>query len=221
LLGEVLPTLLDGCAPLLAEGVLRRISLDAYEREVERYGGDVGVRLAERVFYADSDAVLGVLRGVIGDDRSADMRWRLALIGIDRLLTDLGLNLADKHATVKVARDRLRRSLQVDAALTRRLAERFRSERSSLQELLDPSAEESVQGLDYYEIRTTQLRPIAEQICVGARAGRITQSLTALGDSFMHMHINRMLAGVTEAQELVLYDFLYRLYDSQAARRGA
>lgn len=216
LLGEVLPALLDGCAPLLAEGLLRRISLDAYEREVERYGGDVGVRLAERVFCADSDAALGVLRSVIGDDHGADMRWRLALIGIDRLLTDLGLNLTDKQTTVKTARERFRSSLRVDAALMRRLADRFRSERSSLQALFDPTAE-SAPGLDYYEARSVKLRPIAEQFCAGARAGRITQSLTALGDCFMHMHVNRMLAGVTEAQELVLYDFLCRLYDSQAA----
>lgn len=220
LLDEVLPALLDGCAPLLREGLLRRITLDAYEREVERYGGDLGVRLAERVFCADSDAALGVLRGVIGDDHGADMRWRLALVGIHRLLTDLGLSLTDKQATVKAARDRFRRSLQVDAALTRRLADRFRRERSSLQALFDPTLGESVPGLDCYEARSARLQPILEQICAGVRAGKITQPLTAIGDSFMHMHINRMLAGVTEAQELVLYDFLCRLYESQAARQG-
>jgi len=34
----------------------------------------------------------------------------------------------------------------------------------------------------------------------------------------MHMHVNRMARAAARAQELVLYDFLARLYEGQAAR---
>ena len=43
-------------------GQLWRVQLDTYEREVERYGGEAGIGLAERVFHADSDAVLAIVR---------------------------------------------------------------------------------------------------------------------------------------------------------------
>jgi hypothetical protein len=33
------------------------------------------------------------------------------------------------------------------------------------------------------------------------------------------MHANRMLRAAARAQELVLYDFLHRLYESRAARQ--
>src|SRR5262249_39737372 len=56
--GEVLPALQATAAPLLEDGRLWRVQLDTYEREVERYGGPGGVVLAERLFHADSEAVL-------------------------------------------------------------------------------------------------------------------------------------------------------------------
>lgn len=43
--------------------------------------------------------------------------------------------------------------------------------------------------------------------------------LRTLAGSYIHMHANRLLRSAARAQELVLYDFLCRLYESQAARR--
>src|SRR5205814_7998372 len=83
-------------APLLDTGELWRLQLDTYEREVERYGGDTGIRLAERVFHADSDAVLAIVSELTGD-AGADLRWRVALRGVDLLFDDLGLTLEQKR----------------------------------------------------------------------------------------------------------------------------
>jgi len=44
-------------------------------------------------------------------------------------------------------------------------------------------------------------------------------TLAALASSYLHMFVNRSLREAQQAQELVLYDFLSRLYESQAARR--
>ena len=49
LLCDVLPAFNDAIAPALADGLLYRVSLDTYEREVERYGGLDGVELMELV----------------------------------------------------------------------------------------------------------------------------------------------------------------------------
>jgi thiopeptide-type bacteriocin biosynthesis protein len=49
-------------------------------------------------------------------------------------------------------------------------------------------------------------------------AGRLSRPLTELASSYIHMHANRMLRSAQRAQELVLYDFLNRLYESRAAR---
>src|SRR6266498_3130259 len=57
LYAEVLPSLEAAAAPLLEAGQLWRMQLDTYEREVERYGGDQGVELAEQELDDRSEAV--------------------------------------------------------------------------------------------------------------------------------------------------------------------
>jgi thiopeptide-type bacteriocin biosynthesis protein len=62
LCGKVLPAIHDWAARLHDAGLAGRMTLDAYEPEVERYGGPAAAAAAERAFAADSDAALGQLR---------------------------------------------------------------------------------------------------------------------------------------------------------------
>ena len=57
----VLPALHDAVAELLDDGSVSRLVLDTYDREVDRYGGPLAMPVAERIFEADSDAVLALL----------------------------------------------------------------------------------------------------------------------------------------------------------------
>jgi thiopeptide-type bacteriocin biosynthesis protein len=217
LLDEVLPALLDRCARLHAEGVVWRTQLDTYEREVERYGGPAGIILAEQMFHADSDTALDAIETVPGDE-GTEVRWRLVLLGLDRLLGDLDLDPATRLAIVRAGRDRLRQEFLVDRALRRRLGERFRRERAVLESLLDPEAAEHP-SLARYAARSRATRSIARDLTASAQAGHLTRPLSALAGSFLHLHANRMLPSAARAQELVLHDFLYRLYESRAARQ--
>ena len=73
-----------------------------------------------------------------------------------------------------------------------------------------------------------QPRPTAEEILrdvaallddvlVPALSGP-AQHQARVAASLVHMHTNRMLRSAARAQELVLYDFLHRLYTSRQAR---
>ena len=220
LLSEVLPALLDAADGLVAEGVVWRVQLDTYEREVERYGGAAGMRLSEQLFHIDSEAALEVLELVAGD-AGADARWRATLVGIDRLLVDLGLDVAARRALVQRARTRLGRQLGVDAALRRALRERWRRERRAVEALLDGSDIGMRSALRPYAARSAALCPIVAELRASARAGRLTTTLDVLADSYAHMHANRMLGSATRGQELVLYDLLAQCYASGEARRAA
>jgi thiopeptide-type bacteriocin biosynthesis protein len=59
---EVLPLVHDWAAELCRTGLARTLVLDTYEPEVERYGGPEALEAAERVFQADSEAVIEQLR---------------------------------------------------------------------------------------------------------------------------------------------------------------
>ena len=163
LLRETLPWLHGITAPLLETGQLWRVQLDTYEREVERYGGEAGIALAERVFHADSDAVLAIVRVLTGD-AGAELRWRVALRGVDLLFDDLGLTLEQKLATARQARQGYGSEFGAEGAFQREVSRRYRNERAWLEALLDPQHEPPAE-------LAASIQALNQQVG-GGRAGR-------------------------------------------------
>ena len=219
---EVLPRLREAVRPLLEQGWAARIQLDTYEREVERYGGVDGSILAERIFHADSRAVLEIVELLSGDE-GADARWRLTLRGIDMLLADLGFDSETKAAVMKQARLAFGQEFRADTTyLKHQLGDKFRKERKSLTALLDRAGDEESPlqpGLLALDRRSERLAPIIADLKAREQAGGLSRPLTELAASYIHMHANRLLRSAQRAQELVIYDFLNRIYESEAARK--
>jgi thiopeptide-type bacteriocin biosynthesis protein len=220
---EVLPGLEAAAAPLLDTGQLWRMQLDTYEREVERYGGDRGIELAEQLFAADSEAVLTIL-GSLSGDAGLDLRWRLAMAGIDLLFEDLGLTLEEKRSVARRAREGFGREFGIDGNFRGRVGQRYRAERARLEALLDPGqappAPPLAAGLEALRRRSLQLAPVTAELRQLSQAGRLSATLAELARSCAHMHVNRLLRSAHRAQELVLYELLDRAYSSRAGRRS-
>lgn len=217
---EVLPLLHDLSAPLRASGQIWKIELGTYEPETGRYGGEHGIDLAEQIFQADSEAVVDAL-GSIAPENRADARWRLALAGSHRLLLDLGLDLAARTDAMRAARDERFAEHRVGVVLERELGKRFRTHREILDRLVSPAApseEEVSAALSRFEERSRTLAPLVAELRCREEGGFLTSPVTSLAGSLVHMHCNRILAASHRAQELVLYDWLLRLYASEAAR---
>src|SRR5262249_29765929 len=162
-------------------------------REVERYGGPAGIELAERLFHADSEAVLALATQLCEDARG-DVRWRLALLGMDRLLDDLGFDPDPRRAIIPRARDSV--AAAVGAEFQPRLGPRFRAVRTDLEALLDPTSETDTPLAFVLEIlrrRSERLAPVVTELKSCARAGRLTVPLPELAVSYLHMHANRLL----------------------------
>jgi len=216
----VLSRLHAALEPLLADGRIWRVQLDTYEREIERYGGPEGIALAERLFQVDSDAVLAILEMLEGDE-GADFRWRLALRGIDMLLGDLRFDPETRMRVMRGMREGFTREFGGGKGLRVQLDQRFRQEWRSLSPLLDPAGDaesELAPALEILRQRSERNAPIVEELRELERAGRLNQPLTDLASSYVHMHVNRFVRSAQRAHELVLYDFLYLLYESRAAR---
>jgi thiopeptide-type bacteriocin biosynthesis protein len=224
LTSTVLPALERAVAPLIALGAVRKLVLDSYDREVERYGGDHGIELAERLFWRDSEAVLGIVE-LLDGDAGADARWRLALRGIDSLFTTLGL---DAEACARIAGDakeRLGREHNANTAFWSRIGDRFAKLRASLEPVIasDPArdAEHDLSpGFELLAARNAALADVVTELRARDAAGLLQPKLESFAWSLAHMHANRLLHASHRAHELVLYDFLRRFYASRKARRS-
>jgi len=220
LLSRTLPALRSAAGPFLADGGLWRLQLDTYEREIERYGGPQGIALAERLFEVDSRAVLDILEMLEGDE-GADVRWRLALRGADMLLADCGLDADARRAGLKSLREAFAREFGGAKELRVELDRKFRAERKSLEALLDPAndaASSLAPALAVLDRRRRELAPVIAELQRLQAAGRLTATVAEMASSFVHLHVNRMIRSSQRAHELAIYDLLYQLYESRAAR---
>ncbi len=216
---EVLPDLSATVEALLEDGAAWKLQLDTYEREVERYGGGEAVEVAEEIFFHDSQAAVAILQSLAGD-AGADLRWRLTLAGMDRLLEDFGYGL---EARLRMAANACANfASRYDAELLRPpLAEKVRRERAALERLLaaggngQPELRPAMEALDR---RSRELAPLVEKLRHLERRGHLRQPLGEIVPSFLHMFVNRMSRAHGPEHELVLYDLLAQLYGSRLAR---
>jgi thiopeptide-type bacteriocin biosynthesis protein len=208
---EILPLLHARARKTLEEGRIARVQLDTYERELERYGDEEGVSLAETIFEADSECALSLIAAT-PNDPGADLRWRLLVRGIDQLLSDLGFTLAEKRAFARREKEGYGRELGAQDPFFRQLGARFRRERASLESLLDRSKDAANPALAAFAQRSERIQPLVPRL----RA--LSVPLASLASSYVHMQANRLLRTAQRTQEACLHYFLERLYEGIQAR---
>lgn len=182
--GELLPELRSWAAELGDAGLLSRLTLDTYEPEVHRYGGAEAIVRVERVFHADSLAVLRQLTPV--EDQLTDFPdVSQAALGVLDILTHLcGTTSEVLH--------------QLGGAPIMALRGRVgRPEKQSLSRLLDEHgrARTSVVG-ECWQKRRAALLDVRD-LLRKAQGGDIGMGLA-------HMHCNRLL-GVDREREMLVY----------------
>lgn len=204
----------------LRSGRVWRMQFDTYDPEQVRYGGPEGLELAERLFQVDSEVVLALLGLTRGDD-GMDLRWRLCLVGLDRLLGDFSIDLPRRHDILVDLSARFDREFGVEGAFKHVVRDRFRALRDPLTRLLLGETEEAEElrvGLGHLDRRSREQQSWVAELRSRAAQGRLNQPIEALVTSLLHMHANRMLRGAARAQEMLLYHFLERIYRSLLAR---
>jgi thiopeptide-type bacteriocin biosynthesis protein len=215
---DLLPQLWECTNPEIQKGTLWRVQLDTYEREVERYGGLAGIHIAERLFHLDSDLVLELLSAL---PSGAATRWHVACYSVDRLLSGLGFSLSDKHELVNKVGKYYEKNFSVDQRYKKQISEKFRNERSTLEKIIGGSEEMDAFPPEVHRAiasYTERLKTIRAELDEKKAAGELTQPVSELASSYVHMHLNRMFRSAQNAQEMVLYDFLARTYDSKLAK---
>ena len=221
LTSEALPALQEALGPLLAEDRVHRVQLDTYERELEALGGPAAIDHVERLFEADSDAVVDLLATLPRGDDGLDARWRLALLGMHQALLDLGLDLDARRSLLATLREGFAREHRVDVATKREMGRRFRKERDAIEALLSSGAEPPdglAAGVAAIDRRgEAWAEPIARLRALDQQ-GQLTVPWTQLAERVLHLHANRLLRHAQRRQECVLYDLLARLYEGETAR---
>jgi thiopeptide-type bacteriocin biosynthesis protein len=218
----VCPEITRALESLLADGRLWKIQFDTYQREIERYGGLEGTLISEEIFCADSEAVIAILQALEGDD-GLDTRWRIALLGIDALFTDCGFDLDERLRLITRLRNSFTKEFHLLSVGKQKLSDRFRKERTQLEAMM--RRESGVQNAAYeialkaFARRSERTQPAIANIRALEQRNALATDFFDIVGSYVHMHVNRIIRSSPRVHELVLYDFLYRLYDGDRARK--
>ncbi len=201
---SALPALMSRAAGEIASGGVSRVVLSGYEREIERYGGIVGMRLAESVFMVDSQTTAQLLGHLGAPDATLDPT-ELAVLSADRLLSGLGLDDATRHDLYRGA---------APPPVESGAAYRQRSRR--LREVLGNPRPAGVPDavLDLLDRRDTALASIAAALRRSAADGELTAAPATIARSYLHMHCNRL--GVDRRAERLVLGLLQRTRASLA-----
>ena len=219
---RVLPQLWQLINQQAQQGKIWQMQVDTYERELERYGGMEGIQIAERLFHFDSELALELL-GSISDRLGSQTRWRLAFCSVDRLLQGLGFELNVRRDLVNNIGKSQEKNFSINQSYKKQLSEKFRKERQTLEKILSNPEEVTEFPASAHAALTRfagQIKQVRAHLEEKQQTGRLTRSISELSGSYIHMHLNRMFRSTPNAQEMVLYDFLTRTYDSILARKG-
>ncbi len=214
LLARVLPALHRALAEEFANGSIARLELATYERELERYAGVAATELAEQLFHADSLAVVQ-LSELLEEDGAA---FELTVLGIHRLLLDFGLDVQARLRFARTAADDYGSEFGATTETWKKIGEKFRKHGPRLTQLLfgDLPEEDPVRRAQAsFDARSERAVAVRHAL---AELGLPTAEIEELLHSYAHLHAIRVLGDSARWYELVVYDFLRRLYATEAAR---
>ncbi len=202
-------------SPLLADAI-QRVRFATYDREFDRYGGPVGMALAERLFHLDTMACLDWL----ALERGGQTRWarrEFVLLLVERYADAMGF---DAEGRLEFDRQGFQWAFDQgvwDEAHRRRLDKTFERNRRGLEALLgsDPPASGSPAEHALVAEFVRALAPIAAELAAGLEAGTVQAHRPYLVWSLTHMFTNRM--GVQPPAEAILRSMAFRRHRDPVA----
>jgi thiopeptide-type bacteriocin biosynthesis protein len=209
LIRDLFPALCAWSLELIREGQCRRIAFDSYDRELERFGGSAGTAVAETLFTADSRAAVELLHLLQSNQLDLD-RMALATITVDALLLGMGLDASARLQWCKTHAP-ARKETSGDYRSRTRLLRGLIGGHEALEKLPGGAAAAEV----LVRLRTAAAE-IADLYVRLAANNEVDRPLNTLLESFVHLHLNRLL-GEDAAFERHVLGLLWRVHEGLRA----
>ena len=196
-----------------------KIQTDTYQREIERYGIEL-IELSEMLFSLSSEMICKTI-ALDEVQQNESLCWLLGLKMIDTLLTDFDYLLQEKHNLLNILQENFGKEFGINNDYRRQFGQKYRTEKSRIEKILDKNSEQD----DKY---VALFQPILEnskaaKVIIEEIKSKILEiespSLNNLLSSYIHMTLNRLFRTQQRTHELILYDYLFRYYNSLLARQ--
>ncbi|PQA91694.1 hypothetical protein B0A69_18035 [Chryseobacterium shigense] len=194
-----------------------RLTVDTYVRELERYG-DHTMEMSENIFYYDSTAVSEFLNLIHGNE-GEKLRWKFALVNVDKLLDDFKYSVKDKIKVIGTLCENFTNEFSFNnadhyVALSRTLSARHRELKKEISDII--FEKERAQYDEAYECFNKRSESITAELSRYPELPQETKDHLIM--SYIHMTLNRLFMVNQRKHELVIYYFLKKFYESEIAK---
>lgn len=204
----VIPKLNCVLSKLLYDKRIARFSLDTYVREIERYGGVLGMPHVETLFWVDSVCVTQLLsRGKVSAPLS--QRWKMGILCTLQWLDDFALNLDDKTKLCALMIEGQGRRFRRDGSYKKAIGDKFRKMKDEMHKLISEETGDAVatEIKAALSAKSINARNACDQIrCLDIQR----QQFFLIVTSIVHMSLNRIFHASANAQEQLVYELLSR-----------
>jgi len=205
--------------PYFKNRLVHNIQFDTYRREAERYGYET-MFLSEDIFWHQSKAVLSFISMLDGDE-GEEYRWRVALKAIDLFLDAFSFNLEQKSLFLKTLDKNYSAEFKIGSEQRKKIYERFANHKSIIDRLMTDDWKEDddlSNAIDIFKVDGIDYRSTIDEILSAQSVKENPKQLEQLLTSYLHMFVNRLFMGNQRKVELILYEYLWKIYESKLAR---
>ncbi|WP_194121655.1 lantibiotic dehydratase [Dyadobacter subterraneus] len=200
---------IDGVKEMLEKyvqnGLVYKIQLGTYERELERYSYE-GIEICENLFHLDS---MDFLESISSFEDIPDeiARFELSIRRINMLLSNSGLDLSSCADLMENLKENFFNEFEGNSTLRKQLGMHYRNFKEIIDQVFESGATDLNQEIKGGLAELSDILP-----------GR-TEYFSILS-SLIHMSVNRTFNTKQRAYELIIYHCLAKHYDSLNARQS-
>lgn len=214
-MGDIFETVSTRLHSLTQNGLVTNISIDSYEREVERYWGD-SILECERIFFSDSQAVTKLV-AVIDESQNEALRWQYSVLIMDQYLKlARHESLSDKINFTKRNVDYFGKEFGLNKSLRRQLDSKYRNLKDGFWSLNKKNRSSPIEMI--LSELSDNTRPLFDKIIQDHAATRSKADFSFLLSSLVHMSMNRIWPVKGRFHEFIMYYLAHKNYQSMQAR---
>jgi len=180
------------------------VQLATYQRELERYGTPT-ITSAESVFFYDSEQVVYIMEESTNDEEL----FVHAFHWIEKLVGLFQLSDPEQIAFLERMQQQFKDEFDVKKETTKQLNLKYKNLESRLFQSSSIRAKQEV-----------LLSAVIKNIRDAEKNNLLDVSLEQLISSYIHMSINRIFRSQQRLHEMLIYNFLYKKYNSKMVRYG-
>jgi len=194
------------------------IQCDTYKREIGRYGKDA-ILNSEEIFFHDSECILSAL-SMMENYEGEEARYLFALKAIDETLNDFNFDLLRRSELLFRLKTGYFLEHQGNKSLKVQLDNKFRNLRKDVNNIFKEAYDDNILCplLPFLKRRSKRWKRAITEILKKEENETLSVPVDNLVSSFIHMSVIRIFRSRQRMHELVLYDILWKYYNSEIAQ---